>query len=97
LSKVLTTVSLYVIYSKYTKALTFFLKKKIADGGGARPLSTKDYPSLDRGLALLDDPQRNGRLLWDVAVAVAALQVQNQERICALREGYVANMLLMCC
>ena len=50
-------------------------------------MSTKDYPSLDRGLALLDDPQRNGRLLWDVAVAVAALQVQNQERICALREG----------
>jgi hypothetical protein len=56
-------------------------------------LSTKDYPSLDRGLALLDDPQRNGRLLWDVAVAVAALQVHNQEPFCALREG----VLLMCC
>ena len=56
-------------------------------------MSTKDYPSLDRGLALLDDPQRNGRLLWDVAVAVAALQVHNQEPFCALREG----VLLMCC
>ena len=57
------------------------------DAGGAQPLSTKDYPSLDRGLALLDDPQRNGRLVWDVAVAVAALQVQNQEQLSALREG----------
>ena len=60
-------------------------------------MSTKDYPSLDRGLALLDDPQRNGRLLWDVAVAVAALQVQKQERICALRERRNANVSLVCC
>ena len=56
------------------------------DDGGAQPLSTKDFPSLDRGLSLLDDPQRNGRLLWDVAVAVTARQVEQQEHLTALRE-----------
>lgn len=61
------------------------------DEGGALPMSTKDFPSLDRGFALFDDPLRNGRLVWDVAVAVAAMQVQQQEQVAALREGRKAR------
>ena len=57
------------------------------DDGGAQPLSSKDYPSLDRGLSLLDDPQRNGRLLWELAVAVTGAQLEQLETLTALREG----------
>jgi hypothetical protein len=58
------------------------------DDGGALPLSAQHFrATLDRGLSLLDDPHRNGQVVWEVSVALAALQVQRQEQLAALREG----------
>ena len=61
------------------------------DTGGAVSLGSKDYACLDRGLALLDDPLRNGRVVWEVAVHVAVVTLQHREQDAAQREGRKAR------
>ena len=61
------------------------------DTGGVVSLGSKDYACLDRGLALLDDPLRNGRAVWEVAVHVAVMTLQHQEQDAAQRQGRKAR------